>query len=44
MACECKYWGENRLDELFLDVGCVLGYADCKGKNCEDYAKIKKKR
>jgi len=39
-ACEknkCIYWGENRLDESFLDVGCVLGYSDCKGKKCEDY-------
>jgi len=34
---KCVHWGENRLDEYFLDVGCVIGYCDCKIKNCEDY-------
>jgi hypothetical protein len=34
---KCRFWGENRIDELFLDVGCILGYAFCKNKKCEDY-------
>jgi len=42
--CKCRFWGENRADEYFFDVGCVLGYAFCKGSKCEDYQKIEKKR
>ena len=26
---ECIHWGENRKDELYLDVGCTVGYAFC---------------
>lgn len=33
----CRFWGENRADEYFFDVGCVLGYCDCKIMKCEDY-------
>lgn len=36
-SCDCVFWGENRADELFLDVGCVLGYSYCDPKKCEDY-------
>ena len=32
----CKFWGENRIDEYFLDVGCVIGHSLCT-KECKDY-------
>ena len=38
--CTCKFWGENRADELFLDVGCVLGYCLCKSAECPDYREL----
>ncbi|MEM1537838.1 MAG: hypothetical protein QXQ28_07325 [Candidatus Nezhaarchaeales archaeon] len=33
----CVFWGKNRVDEYFLEVGCVLGYALCDPKKCPDY-------
>ena len=39
---DCIYWGENRPDELFLDVGCVLGHSWCDPRKCPDYYPIKK--
>lgn len=44
MANDCKFWGENRLDELYIDVGCVIGHADCKGKKCDDYDEVEKEK
>jgi len=41
-VCDCESWGENRLDELYMDVGCVMGYAECKHEQCPNYQKIKK--
>jgi len=37
---KCRFWGENRPDEFFLDVGCVLQYSWCKGKKCSDYQEV----
>jgi len=34
---KCMYWGENRADELWLDVGCTLGHSSCNPQECEDY-------
>jgi hypothetical protein len=34
---KCRFWGENRADEYYFDVGCVIGHADCKAKECKDY-------
>jgi len=42
--CDCENWGENRADEYFIDVGCVIGYAYCPcDKKCPNYQAIKKK-
>jgi hypothetical protein len=42
--CDCEYWGENRRDEMYMDVGCVIGYAFCPcNEKCADYRAIKKK-
>jgi len=38
---DCVNWGENRLDELFMDVGCVLGYSYCDPEKCPNYVSIK---
>jgi len=36
---DCKHWGENRADEFWLDVGCVIGHSWCDPKKCPDYEK-----
>jgi len=41
---DCIYWGENRADEFYFDVGCVIGYNFCNPKKCPDYCPIKKKK
>jgi hypothetical protein len=42
-VCDCEFWGENRADELFIDVGCTVGYAECKHEQCPSYQKVKPK-
>jgi hypothetical protein len=34
---QCDNWGANRADEGYIDVGCVIGHAECKGTACCDY-------
>jgi len=34
----CRYWGEN----CCIDVGCILGYNICRGKECPDYEEVVK--
>jgi hypothetical protein len=41
--CDCEFWGENRADEYFMDVGCVLGHFVCSSK-CSEYQKIKSEK
>jgi hypothetical protein len=42
--CDCENWGENRRDEYYMDVGCVIGYSYCPcDKSCPNYRAIKKK-
>jgi len=36
---DCKHWGENRADEFWLDVGCVIGHSWCDPEKCPDYEK-----
>ena len=36
---DCIWWGENRLEDNFEDVGCSLSHCVCKNAECEDYAK-----
>jgi len=38
---DCIHWGENRVDERFIDVGCVLGHGLCKGVECSDFKSCK---
>jgi len=37
----CVNWGENRADEFFFDVGCVLGKSWCDTSKCNYYNPIK---
>lgn len=39
---DCVSWGENRADEYFFDVGCVLGKSWCDPSECNNYESIKK--
>lgn len=44
MTNDCVYWGENRADELFIDVGCVLGKSFCDRENCNGYISMKREK
>lgn len=39
--CDCEFWGENRADEYFFDVGCVAGHGWCDPEKCADYRKTR---
>jgi len=36
---DCRHWGENRADEYYFDVGCVIGHSWCDPAKCPDYEK-----
>jgi len=36
---DCRHWGENRADEFYFDVGCVIGHSWCDPEKCPDYEK-----
>lgn len=38
--CDCTFWGENRSDCGFMDVGCVLGKCLCDETKCKQYQKV----
>lgn len=41
---KCVYWGENRADEFFIDVGCVVGHCQCPDNpECADFKEQKGK-